>query len=101
MKRLSALFIGITLKHDIDLYCLNCFYSFRTENSLKKHENVCKDHSYCYVEMPDKDNNILRYNSGEKHMRVTFIMYADLGCLLENISTCHIDPNKSLKIKIN
>ena len=51
--------------------------------------------------MPDKDNNILKYNSGEKHMSVPFIMYVDQECLLENISTCHNDPNKSLTIKTN
>ena len=51
--------------------------------------------------MPDKDNNILKYNSGEKYMRVLFIMYADMEFLLENTSTCHNDPNKSSTIKIN
>ena len=80
---------------------LNCFYSFKTENALKKHENVCKDQDYCYVEMPDKGNDILKYNSGEKHMKVSFIMYVELECLLENISTCHENPNKSSTIKIN
>ena len=51
--------------------------------------------------MPDKNNNILKYNSGEKHMSVPFTMYVDLEYLLENISTCHNDPNKSSTIKIN
>ena len=75
---MSALLRGITLKHDGDFYCLNCFYSFTTGNVLKKHENVCKDHDYCCVEMLDKNNNILKYNPGEKSMRVPFIIYADL-----------------------
>ena len=34
-------------------------------------------------------------------MRVPFIMYVDIECLLENISACHNDPNKSSTIKIN
>ena len=51
--------------------------------------------------MSHKDNNILKYNSGEKCMRFPFIMYVDIACLLENISTCHNDPNKLSKIKIN
>ena len=37
-----------------------------------------KDHDYCYVEMPDEDNKILKYNHREKSMRVPFIIYADL-----------------------
>ena len=34
-KILSALLNGITSKHNRDFHCLNCFYSFRTENALK------------------------------------------------------------------
>ena len=37
VKKLSALFHGITSKHKIDLYCLNLLQSFRTENKLKSH----------------------------------------------------------------
>ena len=94
VKRLSALLKEVTSKHYGDFYCLNCFYSFATENVLKKHENVYKNHDYCYVEMPDKYNNILKYNLGGKYMRVPFIMYFDMECLLETISICHNDPIK-------
>ena len=37
-------------------------------------ENVCKDYDYCYVEMPNKENNILKYNHGENSMKVPFII---------------------------
>ena len=30
--------------------------------------------------MPTKDNNIIKYNHGEKSMKVPFIIYPDLGC---------------------
>ena len=33
--------------------------------------------------MPDKDNKILKYNHGEKSLKVPFMIYADLECLLE------------------
>ena len=75
---MSALLRGITLKHDGDFYCLNCFYSFTTENSPGKDENICKDHDYCYVEMPDKENNISKYNPGEKCMKLPFVVCVDL-----------------------
>ena len=101
VKRLSALLKRITSKHDGDFYCINCFYSFTAKNAFKKHENVCKVHDYCYVEMLDKDNNILKYNSGEKYVSVPFILYVYMECLLKNISTCRNDPNKSSTIKIN
>ena len=35
VKKVSALFRGITSKHEGDFYCLNCFHSFRIENKLK------------------------------------------------------------------
>ena len=33
--------------------------------------------------MPTKDNNIIKYNHGEKSMKVLFIIYVYLECLLE------------------
>ena len=51
--------------------------------------------------MPDKDNNILKYNPGEKCMKVPFVICADLECLLENISSFHNDPNELSTTKIN
>ena len=51
--------------------------------------------------MPAKDNNIIKYNHGEKYMKVPFIIYADLECLLEKMSTCINNPNESSTTKIN
>ena len=51
--------------------------------------------------MPDKDNKILKYNHGEKFMKVPFIIYADLDSLLEKMDTCHNNPEKSSTTKIN
>ena len=50
--------------------------------------------------MPNEDNKILKYNHREKYMKVPFIIYDDLECLLEKISTCHNNPEKP-KTKIN
>ena len=38
---------------------------------------------------------------GEKTLKLPFIIYADLECLLEKISTCYNDSNISLTTKIN
>ena len=51
--------------------------------------------------MPTKDNNIIKYNHGEKSMKVPIIIYADLKCLLEKMSTCINNPNESSTTKIN
>ena len=64
-KKLFALFCKITSKHHGDAYCLNCLHLFRTENKLREHENVSKNHDYCYTEIP-KEESILKHNHGEK-----------------------------------
>ena len=89
VKNLSGLLRGITSNHKEDFYCLNCFHSYRTENKLESHKK------YCHVEMPTKDNNIIKHNHGE------YFIYADLECLLEKISTCINNPNESSTTKIN
>ena len=45
--------------------------------------------------MPDEDNKILTYIPGKKSLRVPFIIYADLECLLQKINTCSNNPEKS------
>ena len=62
---LSALLRGITSEDVGDVYCSNYFHSYRNKRKLKKHYNVCKNHDYCFVEMPKKDNKILKFNHGE------------------------------------
>ena len=101
VKNLSRLLRGITSNHKEDFYCLNCFHSYRTKNKLEAHKKICVNHDYCHVEMPTKNNNIIKYNHGEKSMKLPFVIYADLECLLEKMSTCINNPNESYSTKIN
>ena len=78
-----------------NFYCSNCFHSYSTKNKLKKHERVCNDHDYCYVEMPNEDYIILKCNHGEKSMKAPFIIYFDLECLLEKMHSCQNNSGKS------
>ena len=48
-----------------------------------------------------KYNKILKYNHGEKSVKVPFIIYADLESLLEKMNTCHNNPKKPSTTKIN
>ena len=45
--------------------------------------------------MPNENNKILKYNPREKSLKVPFIIYADLECLLLKINTCQNNPEKS------
>ena len=60
VKSFSALLRGITSNHKGVFYCLNCFHSYSTKETLKKHEKVCHDHNYYFVEMPNDNNKILK-----------------------------------------
>ena len=90
VKSISRLLKGITPNHKGDFYCLIVFIQ-----RLEKHEKVCKDHDFCYVKMPDEDKIILKCNPAEKSLKVPFIIYADLECLLGKVDTCQNDPRKS------
>ena len=101
VRSLSGLLRGISSKHDGDYYCLNCFHSYRTENKLNVHKKICENHECCNIEMPSPNNNLIKYNQGEKSLEVPFIIYADLECLLKKIDTCQNNPELSSTTKIN
>ena len=101
VNNLSGLLRGITSNHYSDFHCLNCFHSYRTKNKLEAHKKVCENHNYCHVEMPAKGNNTIKYNHGEKSIKLPFTIYADFECLLKKISTCQNNPNKYSTTKIN
>ena len=101
VKNLSGLLRGIKNNHAGDFYCLNCFCTYSTKNKFEAHKKICENQDYCHVEMPTKDNNIIKYNHGEKSMKLSFAIYADLECLLEKMSTCQNNPNKSSTTKTN
>ena len=74
---------------------MGCLHSFQTDNALKKHERLCGNNDYCHVEMPTEDNNKLKYNHGEKSLKVPFAIYVDLECLLIKQQSCQNNPNES------
>ena len=101
VKNLPGLLRRITSTHKEDFYCLNYFHSYRTKNKLEAHKKICENRDYCRVEMPTKDNNTIKYNHEEKSMKLPFVIYADLECLLEKMSTCINNPNESSTTEIN
>ena len=48
-KKLPSLLHKKTSKHKGYFYCLNCLNSYRTENTLKSHEKVCKNKGFCRI----------------------------------------------------
>ena len=78
IKGIPGLLRGVTSKHNGGYYYLNRFQLYTTEKKLRKHEKVCDNHDFCNLKMPDEDNKILKYVSGEKSLKVPFVIYADL-----------------------
>ena len=101
VKNLPGLLKGITSTHKEDFYCLNCFRSYRTKNKLKERKKICENHDYCHVEMPTKVINTIKYNQGEKSIKLPFVIYPDLECLLEKMSTCQNNPKEPSTTEIN
>ena len=45
--------------------------------------------------MPKKDNKIIKYNHGDKPLKDSFIVIADLECILLKTSSCQNNPEES------
>ena len=101
VKNLPGLLREITSIHKEDFYCLNCCRSYKTRNKLEVHKKICENHNYCNIEMPTKDNNIIKYNQGGKSIKLPVVIYADLECLLEKMSACQNNPNELSTTEIN
>ena len=48
--------------------------------------------------MPE-EKIILKYNHGERSMKIPFIIYASMESLLEKIDTCHNNPENHQQLK--
>ena len=69
VKSISRLLRRITSNHNGDFYCLGCFHPYTTEEKLRKHERICKDHDFCHLKMPDEDNKILKSFQEKNHSK--------------------------------
>ena len=67
---LSVLLHKITSKSKSDFCCLNCLYSFRTENKHVSQEKLCKNQDFYGIAMPSEKDNILEFNQYMKSQNV-------------------------------
>ena len=77
-------------------FCMHCLQCFSSERVLNDHKKICLiingDQA---VKMPDKDNNILKFNNFHKQQPVPFVIYADFEAITEKISGCKPNDDKS------
>ena len=101
VKKLSALLRGITSKHYGDVYCLNCLYSFGTKKKLDFQEKVCENKYFCNVILPSEDTETLEFNQLQNSDKASFIIHADLECLIEKTDGCKNNPENSSATKVS
>ena len=75
------------------MYCLQCFSSERVLTDHK--ENCIQVNGTQSIKMPDKNNNILKFNNFHKQLPVPFVIYADFEAITEKINGCQPNNNKS------
>ena len=66
----------------------NCFHSFARENKLKLHKSVCEKKDFCNIIMSFEDIKILEFNQYQESDKASFLIYADLKCILEKTDQC-------------
>ena len=54
VTNLSESLKKILAKHEANVYCLNCVYSFKTTNKLDLYEKVCVNHNFYQIVLPSK-----------------------------------------------
>ena len=75
------------------MHCLQCFSSDRVLNNHK--ENCIQVNGTQAIRMPNKYNNILKFNNFHKQQPVPFVIYADFEAITEKVHGCQQDGNKS------
>ena len=77
-------------------FCMHCLQYFSSERVLNDHKDICiQVNGSQAVKMPDKDNNILKFNNFHKQQPVPFVIYADFEAITEKISGCKPNNDKS------
>jgi hypothetical protein len=75
-------------------FCRRCLnYSARTEDALKKHQNVCFSNEPCVPNMPD--DNVLKFKNIQRMLRHPYVIYSDFESILKPIHTCEPNPESS------
>ena len=74
--------------------CLNCFNSFNSPETLKKHKEYCYENESVKINMPQQ-GTFLRFKNFLHSEKAPFAIYADFESLIKPMDNCDPDPNKS------
>ena len=95
VKNISALLSSQINNHEHKRYfCLNCFNSFKSPDSLDKHKEYCYNNECVKISMPPP-NTFLRFKNFRYSEKAPFAIYADFESLIKPMDNCDPNPNKS------
>ena len=96
IKDFNSFMYNITKYEGRKHFCMHCLQCFSSERVLNNHKDNCITvNGTQAVKMPDKDNNILKFNNFHKQQPVPFVIYADFEAITEKISGCRPNNDKS------
>lgn len=88
IRNLSRLVKSQITKHKSATWlCDRCLNHFQTEISLEKHKIDCRNINECRVIFPEGDQTTLKFKNYKHKEEVPFVIYADLECLLESVTS--------------
>ena len=96
VKNRSRLLSSRVSKHkEKSYFCDRCLNPFWCEKSLNNHLEYCSNHEAVKIEMPKKEESVLKFKNYHKGERVPFMIYADTESIVKPIESCEPNPQNS------
>ena len=77
-------------------FCMHCLQCISSERVLNNHKDNCiQINGTQAINMPEKGDNILKYNNFHRQQAVPFVIYADFEAITEKIQGCQPNNDKS------
>ena len=96
IKNFNKFMYDVTKHKDSKHFCMHCLQCFSSERVLTAHkENCFQLNGAQAIKMPDKNNNILKFNNPHRQLPVPFVIYADFEAITEKIHGCQPNDDKS------
>ena len=80
---------------------MNCLHFFRTKNKLDLHKKASENKYFSNAIMLSENAKILEFNQYQKSGKPSFIIYADLECIIERTDGCKNNPENSSTTKVS
>ena len=96
IKDFNKFMYNLTNHKERKHFCMHCLQCFSSERVLTDHKESCLQvNGTQAIKMPDKNNNILRFENFHKQQQMPFVIYADFEAITEKVSGCKPNNDKS------